>query len=186
MVHRYERLRLLTIYERTVIPGLFQTSAYSNESMLQWVRLMGTPDDHEAATAARLASQRVLSSGLRRFVVLLEEQTLRTRFGSPDVMVDQLDHLLEVVTLPRVSLGIIPAMAERSFVSQVPFWIWDDMRVTIETVSAELEVTRRDEIALYAAAFDALRQSAVYGTRAVALIGAAREGFVRLAQAKPQ
>ncbi len=179
VVHRYERVRQLRIYERTVIPGLFQTAAYSNESMLQWVRLMGSPDDHEAATAARLASQKVLRSGLRRFAFVLEEQALRTRFGGPDVMVEQLDHLLGLLTLPRVSVGVIPAMAERSFVSQVPFWIWDDTRITIETVSAELEITRRDEVALYIAAFDALRQSAVYGSQAAELINAVKTDFSR-------
>lgn len=183
-VRRYERFRLLRIYERTVLPGLFQTAAYSNESMAQWVRFLGIPDDHEAATATRLASQKVLRSGsLRRFVVLLEEQVLRTRFGSPDVMAGQLDHLLSLLTLPRVSVGIIPAMAERPFVSQVPFWIWDDNKVVIETVSAELEVTRKDEVAIYAAAFDLLRQSAVYGSRASAMVTAARDEFRQLGTA---
>jgi transcriptional regulator with XRE-family HTH domain len=180
-VRRYERCRLLRIYERTVLPGLVQTAAYSDESMTQWVRLLGIPDDHQAATAARLASQRVLRGGsVQRFVFVLEEQALRTRFGSPEVMVEQLDHLLGLLTLPRVSVGIIPAMAERSFVSQVPFWIWDDAKVVIETISAELEITRNDELAIYVAAFDLLRQSAVYGSQARALIVAARDEFSRL------
>lgn len=177
-VRRYERSRLLRIYEHTVLPGLLQTPGYSNASMSQWVRFMGIPDDHEAATAARLANQRVLRGGpVRRFVFLLEEQALRTRFDGPEVMVEQLDHLLSVLALPRVSVGIIPAMAERPYVSQVPFWIWDDTKVIIETISAELEITREDEVALYAAAFDLLRQSAVYGSQARALITAIRDEF---------
>lgn len=180
-VRRYERFRLLRIYEHTVLPGLLQTPGYSNASMSQWVRFMGIPDDHEAATAARLANQRVLRGGpVRRFVFLLEEQALRTRFDGPEVMVEQLDHLLSVLTLPRVSLGIIPAMAERPYVSQVPFWIWDDTKVIIETISAELEIARRDEVALYAAAFDLLRQSAVYGSQARALITFVRDEFRQL------
>ncbi|MGH3681034.1 MAG: helix-turn-helix domain-containing protein [Natronosporangium sp.] len=175
-VRRYERFRLLRIYESTVLPGLLQTADYSNASMLQWVQLMGIPDDHEAATAARLASQRVLRGGaVRRFVFLLEEQVLRTRFGGPGVMAKQLDHLLGLLPLPRVSIGVIPAMAERPFVSQVPFWIWDEKRVVIETISAELEITRPDEVALYAAAFDLLRQSAVYGSHARTLITTIRD-----------
>jgi hypothetical protein len=75
--------------------------------------------------------------------------------------------------LPNVSVGIIPAMAERYTVAQVPFWIWDDARVTVETVSARLEITRPDEIALYATVFDQLRQSAVYGSEARELISEA-------------
>ena len=51
--------------------------------------------------------------------------------------------------------------------------IWDDAQVTIETISASLEITRPDEIALYATVFDQLRQSAVYGSRARELISEA-------------
>jgi hypothetical protein len=47
------------------------------------------------------------------------------------------------------------------------------VRVTVETVSAKLEITRPDEIALYVTVFDQLRQSAVYGSRARELISEA-------------
>jgi transcriptional regulator with XRE-family HTH domain len=168
----YERTRLFRIYEHTALPGLFHTAGYSTEIMTYWVRFLGLPDDAEAATAARLARQKVLHGGRRRFIVVLAEQVLRTRIGTPQVMAAQLEHLLAVMRLPNVSVGIIPAMAERYTVAQVPFWIWDDARVTVETVSARLEITRPDEVTLYATVFDELRQSAVYGVRARELIGA--------------
>ena len=170
---QYERTRLFRIYEHSVLPGLFHTAEYSTEIMNYWVRFLGLPDDAEAATTARLARQKVLRSGRRRFVVVLAEQALRTRLGTPQAMAAQLEQLLEVMRLPNVSVGIIPAMAERYTIAQVPFWIWDDARVTIETISASLEITRPDEIALYATVFDQLRQSAVYGSRARELISGA-------------
>jgi len=169
----YERTQLFRIYEHTTLPGLFHTAEYSTEIMNYWVRFLGLPDDAEAATAARLARQKVLRSGRRRFIVVLAEQVLRTRLGTPQVMAAQLEHLQQVMRLPNVSVGIIPAMAERYTVAQVPFWIWDDARVTIETISASLDITRPDEIALYATVFDQLRQSAVYGSRARELISSA-------------
>lgn len=177
---RYGRFRLLRVYEHTVLPGLFQTPGYSNAIMGEWAKFLGVPDDREAATAVRMRRQRVLHSGVHRFVFLLAEQTLHTRVGGPVVMAQQLDHLLSLVKLPRVSLGIIPAMAERSFHSQCVFWIWDDARVIVETVSARIEITRKDEVALYAAAFDLLGQAAVYGRRAAALITAARDDYREL------
>jgi transcriptional regulator with XRE-family HTH domain len=167
---RYERTQLFRIYEHTALPGLFHTAEYSTEIMNYWVRFLGLPDDAEAATEARLARQKVLRDGRRRFIVVLAEQVLRTRLGTPQVMAAQLEHLQQVMRLPNVSVGIIPAMAERYTVAQVPFWIWDDARVTIETISARLEITRPDEITLYATVFDQLRQSAVYGSRARELI----------------
>ena len=124
------------------------------DATTDWVRFLGLPDDAEAATAARLARQKVLRSSRRRLIAVLAEQTLRTRLGTPQVMAAQLEYLLEVMRLPNVSVGIIPAMAERYTVAQVPFWIWDDARVTVETVSARLEITRPDEIALYATVFE--------------------------------
>ncbi len=166
----YERTRLFRIYEHTALPGLFHTAEYSMEIMSYWVRFLGLPDDARAATAARLARQKVLRSGRRRFIVVLAEQALRTRLGTAQVMTAQLEHLLEVMRLPNMSVGIIPAMAERYTVAQVPFWIWDDVRVTVETISARLEIARADEIALYTTVFDQLRQSAVYGSRARELI----------------
>ncbi len=116
----YERTRLFRIYEHTALPGLFHTAEYSMEIMSYWVRFLGLPDDAEAAAAARLARQKVLRSGRRRFIVVLAEQALRTRLGTPQVMTAQLEHLLEVMRLPNVSVGIIPAMAERYTVAQVP------------------------------------------------------------------
>ena len=175
----YEQTRLFRIYEHTALPGLFHTAEYSMEIMRYWVRFLGLPDDAEAATAARLARQKVLRSGRRRFIVVLAEQALRTRLGTPQVMAAQLEHLLEVMRLPNVSVGIIPAMAERYTVAQVPFWIWDDVRVTVETISARLEITRPDEIALYATVFDQLRQSAVYGSRARELISDAIADYLQ-------
>ncbi len=170
---RYERTQLFRIYEHTALPGLFHTAGYSMEIMNYWVRFLGLPNDAEAATAARLARQKVLRDGRRRFIVVLAEQVLRTRLGTPQVMTAQLEHLQEVMRLPNVSVGIIPAMAERYTVAQVPFWIWDDARVTIETISARLEITRPDEVTLYATVFDQLRQSAVYGSGARELISSA-------------
>src|SRR5260370_6264331 len=95
----YERTRLFRIYEHTALPGLFHTAEYSMEIMSYWVRFLGLPDDAEAAAAARRARQKVLRSRRRRFIVVLAEQALRTRLGTPQVMTAQLEHLLEVMRL---------------------------------------------------------------------------------------
>jgi transcriptional regulator with XRE-family HTH domain len=176
----HQRVRQLRAYEHTVLPGLFHTAAYSDEIMAHWIRFLGVPDDRAAATASRLRRQTVLRSGVRRLSFLLAEQTLHTFVGTPEIMVEQLDHLLDVRNAPRITVGIIPAMAERAIESQTAFWIWDDMMVHIETMSARIEITRKDEVSLYVAAFDLLRQSAVYGSQAASLITAARDQFREL------
>jgi hypothetical protein len=114
--------------------------------------------------------QRVLYQRGKRFAVLLEEQALRTWFGTAETQMAQLDRLLAVMSLPTVSLGIIPLMIERVAVPSAGFWIFDDNLVALETPTASIEVSRPQEIALYLRMFDHLTTSAVYGRAARALI----------------
>lgn len=88
-------------------------------------------------------------------------------------MLGQLDRLLAVMSLPRVSLGIIPAAGERKCLAQGSFWIFDERVVQVETMSAGLEITQPREIALYSQAFALLQASAVIGKPARDIIGRA-------------
>ncbi len=166
----YERTTLFRVYEHTVFPGLFHTADYAAALLSYWVEVLPIPNDVDAAVAARLERQKVLHQRGKRFVFLLAEQVLRTRVGSTEVMAGQLDRTLATLTLPKVSVGIIPAAAERSAWSQVAFWIFDDNQVNVDTVSAGLEITQPHEIALYGKTFDQLKQSAVFGGDARSLI----------------
>lgn len=170
---RYERTKLFRIYEHSVIPGLFQTADYSAAILSYFIEFLDVPNDLDVALEARLERQRVVYSGDRRFVVVIEERALRARVGTTDTMAGQLDRVLAVMSLPRVSLGIIPAQAPRTAFVTVPFWIFDDAMVRVETPSASLQITQPREIRLYVTMFEQLRQSAAYGAEARALINAA-------------
>jgi hypothetical protein len=117
-----------------------------------------------------MARQQVLYAGNRRFSFVLEEQTLLTRVGDADIMAGQLDRLLAVMSLSRVSLGIIPAAGERYCLTQGSFWIFGEERVKVESVSAGLDITQPREIAVHAKAFALLQKSAVHGPPARELI----------------
>ena len=67
----------------------------------------------------------------------------------------------------------IPATGERHSLTQGSFWMFDDSRVRVETVSASLTITQPRDITLYARVFELLQQSAVYGREARLLIGRA-------------
>lgn len=175
----YDRTRVFRVYEHTVFPGLFHTAEYAAALLAFWVPFLDIPDDIEAAVAARMERQRVLYGGDHRFVFLLAEQVLRTRVGTTETMLGQLDRLLAVMSLPRISVGIIPAMAERSAWAQVPFWIFDDSVVRVEAVSAGLEITQPREITLYLRMFDQLKGSAVVGAEARELIVAVMRDFTQ-------
>jgi transcriptional regulator with XRE-family HTH domain len=167
---RYERTKVFRIYEHNVIPGLFQTAEYSTAMVSFWIDFLGTANDLEDAVATRMERQRVLYRGGKRFVVVLEEQALRTWFGTAETQAGQLDRLLGLMSLHNVSLGIVPMMVERKAVGSAGFWMFDDALVALETPTASIEVTRPQECQLYARMFEELKASAVYGRAARALI----------------
>jgi transcriptional regulator with XRE-family HTH domain len=173
----YNRTRLFRGYENTVQPGLFHTAEYAAAILRFWADFLDLPQDIDEAVAVRMDRQRVLYGGDRRFVFVLEEQTLRTRVGDAEVMLGQLDRLLAVMSLPRVSVGIIPAGGERYCLTQGSFWMFDDERVQTEGVSAGLDITQPREVEVYGRAFELLQRSAVHGRPARDLIHAAIEAL---------
>lgn len=160
----YGKTRVFRIWHPTVIWGTIQTSEYAAAVFDQVVGFYEVPDDAEAAVAKRLERQRYLYRGEKIFNVLLGEQALYTNFGGPETMKGQLDRLLAVMRLPRLSLGIIPRTAPVAIWPGNSFSMFDDRLVLVETYSAELSVTQPREIEMYAKAFALLQQSAVYGT----------------------
>jgi transcriptional regulator with XRE-family HTH domain len=167
----YEQTTLFRIYEHNVIPGLFQTADYSAAMLSFWIDFLETPNDLDDAVATRMERQRVIYQRGKRFAVVLEEQALRTWFGDAETQAGQLDRLLAVMSLPNVSVGIIPLMTERAAVASAGFWLFDNMLVALETPTASIEVTRPQEIDLYGRMFEHLQAAAAFGKPARAIIG---------------
>jgi hypothetical protein len=171
----YAKTKVFRIWHPTVVWGTLQTAEYAAETFRQVVDYYEIPDDVDAAVAKRLERQQYLYKGNRIFNVLLAEQALYTNFGGPEVMRGQLDRLLAVMSLPRMSLGLIPARAPMHLWPGNSFSMFDDKVVLVETYSAEFSVTQPREIALYARAFELLKRSAVYGRPVRSLIAKALE-----------
>jgi transcriptional regulator with XRE-family HTH domain len=165
-----ERTERFLIYEHHVIPGFFQTAGYIRAMLQFWFDFLEVRNDIDEAVAARMERQSVLYDGRKTFAVTLEEAALYTRFGDADTLAGQLDRLLSVMNLPNVALGIVPRSAEREVVGQVSFWVFDDQLVSLETPTASIEITAPQEVAMYGRMFDHLRQPAVYGKDARALV----------------
>jgi hypothetical protein len=130
------------------------------------------PDDLDAGVAERLERQQSLYRGNHRFHFVIAQQALLTTVGDNNVVIGQLDRMLAVMSLPRVTLGILPVLAEyRAPTNQ--FIMFDNRLVHVETVSAELTIKQPREIALYAKAFQELAKLAVIGDAARVLISSA-------------
>ncbi|MFD9420853.1 helix-turn-helix domain-containing protein [Streptomyces goshikiensis] len=167
---RHAQTGLCRVYVSNAVPGFLQTPAYATALMQAITTFQGTPDDVTEAVAARVARSRFLYEGGHRFVVLMEEWVLRTRFGGSDTMAAQLRHLLTVQPLASVSLGIIPSTAQRVIWPLEAFYLFDDRQAAVETLTAEINVSQPRELDDYAKAFAGLAKMAVYGVSARALV----------------
>ncbi|WP_406402093.1 helix-turn-helix transcriptional regulator [Streptomyces sp. NBC_00879] len=174
----YQSTRLFRVYCSTLVPGLLQTEGYAEALLSANARFHDVPDDAAEAATARLERSRVIHEQGHRFVFLVEEAALNYQLGDADAMAAQLGYLLTAGALPSVSLGVIPSTTpERRLWAQETFSMYDDTLVSVELLSAQVNVTQPSEIALYLKAFEELRSMAVYGAAARALIVQAIEAL---------
>jgi transcriptional regulator with XRE-family HTH domain len=170
----YERTRLMRVYCSAVVPGLLQTPQYASALMSAITEFRGTPDDVTKAVAARMHRNQILHEPGHQFAVVIEESVLRHRIGDAAVMANQLGYLLKAMSLPSVSLGIIPFTADsRRMWTLEPFTCFDEERAYVELLAAQITITVPGEIRLYLDAFTHLTALAVSGYQARALIKAA-------------
>ncbi|GGX63114.1 helix-turn-helix domain-containing protein [Streptomyces hiroshimensis] len=169
----YESTQQFRVYCSNVIPGLLQTEAYATALFALISRAQGTPDDSAEAAAARVARSKVIHKGEHRFALLVEESVLRYRIGDAETMAGQLGYLLTVMSLPSVSLGVIPFAASRSMWTLETFMIFDQEQVQVELLTAAVNIRAPGEVEQYAQAFTDLGELAVYGRQARALITSA-------------
>ncbi len=173
----YQRTTTFRIHEPTVLPGIFQTEAYIRRMLAFWYAFLDAPEDADATVAMKAHRTSIALTPAKRIAVVLGEQALRTRRGTRDEHADQLTHLLTLMRLPFVSVGVIPADAQRYAISSIGFWIFDSNAVALETPTAAIKVTRPHEIALYVAMFDQLQSEAVYGSDVRRLIATVLAGL---------
>ncbi|KAB2376979.1 helix-turn-helix domain-containing protein [Actinomadura montaniterrae] len=105
------RARVIKIWDLAWIPGLFQTQDYARASLLAG-RLAGGFSDITDLLEARLLRQQILHQDEPPvLLVLIWEPLLAVPVGGPEVMRDQLRHLLEVSHLPNTSVRVVPTAA---------------------------------------------------------------------------
>jgi len=92
----------------SVIPGLLQSRGYAH-TVTTGGPFIPDPDIAEALVDIRMKRQSVLTDG--RLVLVsatVSEAALLMDLGSPDLLREQLDHLLEIGNLPNVDIRVVP------------------------------------------------------------------------------
>ncbi|MFI9332114.1 DUF5753 domain-containing protein [Kitasatospora sp. NPDC052868] len=152
--------------------GNLQTRAYAEEVLRLVVDLHGIPRDIEAGAAERVARAQYIGQDGRTYHVLLGEQALLTGIGGPEVLRPQLEHLLDALSWPGLTLGVIPARARLTVYPGDGFGIFDGSRVEVEGYRGGETITDQ-RVPLFHRAFDRLHESAAYGNDAHTLISSA-------------
>lgn len=96
----------VTGWSMNVVHGLVQAPDYITHLVNSSGRL--SIDERPVVISNRLARQRAVLDGYRTVMIYLHEQALRLPVGNPDVMADQLHHLLRVSVRPYLTLRVIP------------------------------------------------------------------------------
>ncbi|OIJ92227.1 transcriptional regulator [Streptomyces sp. MUSC 14] len=159
----YQRTTHFRVYASNVVPGMLQTAAYATGLLRSITTFQATPDDVADAVQARLHRSRVVHKGNHQFALLLEEAVLYYQVCDAPAMAEQLRYLLDVMSRPNVSLGIIPFTARRTVWPLEAFYAFDNAQVAVETLTAEVNITAPGEIRTYLKAFAELSAIAVHG-----------------------
>jgi transcriptional regulator with XRE-family HTH domain len=165
-----QKTRIFRAFEATVIPGLLQTPEYARARFAEGIRRLNLPNDISEAVQGRIQRQEILYRPDKRFHFVVTEAALRFRLCSPKVMLGQLDRLISLSQLPNVRLGVIGFDTQYATSPWHGFWLYDNEKVLVETLSAALDLRQPQEIELYGNAFDQLAAVASYGRSARAII----------------
>jgi transcriptional regulator with XRE-family HTH domain len=157
----------IRIYSALVVPGLLQTVDYAR-AVLGAIRLDLEEDEIERRVDLRKSRQSLLArEGSRTLWVVLDEAVLRRVVGGPEVMRAQLQRLMEVTALPRLTLQVLPFAAGAHAGLDGEFDLYsfaeaaDQDVVFIENTISDLYLESADAIRRYNLLFDHLRAKAL-------------------------
>ena len=147
-------------WQLSLVPGLFQTAEYAR-SLAVSDGVWEDPDEIERIVEVRMRRQERLHGEcpLQVYAVIWEA-ALRQLVGGPDVMRNQLEHLLKVAQLPNVRLQVLPFRTGGHPCITGPFTIvsFEETEavdvVHVDTIASTVWVENEAESGRYSGFFD--------------------------------
>jgi transcriptional regulator with XRE-family HTH domain len=171
-----EEASLMRAYEPHYIPGLLQTEDYARAVLWGGLR-----DEREIERRVELRMQRkrrLIEPNGPDFWVVIDETVVRRPVVPPKVMRDQIDHLIEMVALPNVTLQVVPfalyvheGMYGPFQLFRFPFEELQDI-VYVETTLGSFYVDQYEDVTAFQAALDRMSALAPPPQRTEALLSA--------------
>ncbi|MGW5266744.1 helix-turn-helix domain-containing protein [Microbispora sp. NPDC004025] len=168
-----ERIRT---YEVQFVPGLLQTKEYARAVIMAGA-VGAAPEEIARRVDLRLERQRILDGGNSpKFWAVIDEAALRRPIGGVDVMRGQIQHLIDLMNQPNVTIQVIPFSygghaAEGGAFSILRFADPDlpDI-VYVEQLASALYLDKREEVDRYSEVMERLCAVSTTPTETVDLL----------------
>ncbi|MEU3791904.1 helix-turn-helix domain-containing protein [Streptomyces fructofermentans] len=176
----------LRVYDPLVVPGLLQTRPYA-ESLIAGALPEAAAVDIDKRVQVRLRRQERISdpeNPLRLWAVL-DEAALRRTVGNKQVMIEQLEHLVEMSHVPHVTVQVIPfSMGAHPGVSgQYAILEFPDAAdssvVYIEGVTSDLYLEKANDVQKYSVMYEHLRAQALNADQSREFIADVAKDYAR-------
>jgi transcriptional regulator with XRE-family HTH domain len=162
-----DRATSLRVWSPGVLHGLVQTEAYARGLL---VTAYGATDEVVASRLrSRMERQRrvLMREDPPAVWFVVDELSLYREVGSPDVMAAQLEHLLNVATMPHVVVQVLPAVANPA--TQSSFIVTDDAAYA-EHVIAGFTYMEQETVTSALRTFTTILSESYRASESVALI----------------
>lgn len=161
------RARRITVFHPLLIPGGLQSEPY-----VRAVFSSGNlaPEVVEARTAARLKRAELLDNLHKQFLFITTPGALGWRAGSPQVMAQQIEHLVEVSNRPNVQLGIVPWGTEVTVFPPCGFDLYDERTAVVGVVGGAAYYNDPEDVSKYVTMMSKLRELALFDDQARQLL----------------
>ncbi|MEU6312366.1 DUF5753 domain-containing protein [Streptomyces sp. NPDC047014] len=170
--------RHIQSWQPLMVPGMLQTYQYAVSAIQATTPALPI---EEVAERADLRMRRIDSLGHaadRRAWFIVGEAALTSPLGGEAVLLEQLEHLLNVAALrPSVTLQVLPAaVAMHPGIAGgfTMYQVGSQRAVFTETLAGSVVSTRADDIAVFTAAYDHLRTNALGPAASLEAIDTAR------------
>ncbi|MFF5414353.1 helix-turn-helix domain-containing protein [Streptomyces albidoflavus] len=158
----------LRAYDPQVVPGLLQTRPYA-EALIRGAIPEISPADAEKRVQVRMRRQDRVSSPENplRLWTVMDEAALHRAVGTPEIMKEQLEHLVQMSELPHVTVQVIPFStgAHPGLNGQYAILEFPDSTdssvVYIEGVTSDLYLEKSNDVQKYSVMYEHLRAQAL-------------------------
>ncbi len=168
-------------YECHQIPGLLQTEGYIR-AITKLSRPVLPDDAVERVVALRMTRQQILvpdgnlpadQQHTPRLWAIIDESALHRIVGSPEIIREQIEHLISMMRLPHITIQIVPLSKVtpafgRAFAVLVSKN--NSAMIYLEDLGTARYVRERDEVDRYVTIFDHMRTSALNDEESLCLI----------------